>query len=204
MPKKKNSKKPKTDPTNFPETELLFLPRVASLSAIDKSEAEAAYAKLARRVYQYVAALVRRDAVDELCTHLMRRDRTAAILDMNEYQLALQLAMPGKFPPLNASMRKALGIKLAYAKKQEVAPEDVGTFIKKLPPMKEIKAELGLTTKAKEPTVTLVRRPKPRRRPQFFPKRSRTPPPVANSTAAKLKKANGRKNARSKHPTADE
>lgn len=197
--KTENSKRPKIDPEDFAEMELRFVRLAADLSSNDKGEADAAYAKLAARTYRYAGTLLRRDVVQNLIFFLIRRDRSAAILDMNVYQSVLQLAMPGKYSPLNASMRKGLALKLAFASKHGIKIDDLPNFMAKLPPVKQMKEELGIIPKAKQPKEAVKQGSTPALQP---PRRSATarkkPNSIVRMRAAKLVKTRRRKSALSK------
>lgn len=199
MPKKTREKLTRADLLNFSKMQTNFEDLAFPLGFLDKLQVQETFEKFVTRMYRYGRLLQRREAIDDLRTYLMHRDRSLAVLDHDPYQLALQLAMPGVYPRLTGAMRKTLAIKLAYADKRDVAIEDVAGFIKKLPPMKAIKQALGL---AFSPNLTTgsIRSARASKKPsRVIPsRRNRKPHPMETSTFAKLRKANRRKNARLK------
>jgi hypothetical protein len=130
------------------------------------------------------------NGVDDLRTYLCRRDRTAKVLDMNVFQLSLELAMPEKFP-----LRKALALKLACAAKRHLAPADIGAFVRKPPAVKTMKEELGLLpSKAAAPTIVPTP-PKVAKRKRLVSGKRRVHP-AANSKIAKAHRTAVRKRRR--------
>jgi hypothetical protein len=192
------------DPTNFDEVHNRFKKSVEALYDEDKSAANKAYEILAIKTYKYGNALANREAVDQLVTYLARRDRSTSVFSMGPYQLALELMMPGKYPPLHASLRRKLGMNLACAKKRGIRSADLAAFLKKLPPAKIIKEELGISSlkgpdDGSSPPPPVNRKPRPRTKP-----RRRVPHRLAGSASDKIRKAVARASKRVPPPDTEE
>lgn len=141
---KQDKPKPGIDPMDFAKVELVFQPLVANLSTQDHDAATAAFAKFAVCAYRYARKLSAADGEYELSRYLYHRDRTSTGVNLDIPQLALQLAMPGKYPPLSMTMRRSLALKFAYAMKQKIKSAALAEFLAKPPAVKKMKEALGL------------------------------------------------------------
>ena len=192
---KNSKKKNRADPTNFEKVEAKFLSLAEGLTAIDHVEAAEAYDRLAVRTYTYGKAVIQRDIEMGLANYLCRRDRSVAVFKMTVFELAIQLAFPGKFPPLHPQMRKTFATKLSYALLKRVKSDDLVPFLAKLPPAKKMKQELASGTAEQVVETTPVPRPTPAsKRPV---KRKPKPHRLANSPSHKALKASARAARRS-------
>ena len=191
MPKRK--KKQATDSTDFSAVTERFRKRVLALGDPNDEAAAEAYRELGSKLYSYAETITRRDAVSALGAYVARRDRSAAKLEMNVFQLVVELVMLGKFPPLGSTLRRHLAFELTFAKHRHVEPNELTVFLKRLPPRKVMKEELGLITKvpgspgwarrsAPGPSRLLPRNPKPHR--------------LANSASDKLRKQGAKMTAK--------
>jgi hypothetical protein len=192
------------DPTNFEEVHNHFKEKVEALYVEDKSDANRAYEELAVKIYKYGNAVTKRRAEDQLITYVARRDRSPSVFSMCIYQASLQLVMPGKYAPLNASLRRKLGFNLAFAKKRQIPSKDLVAFLSKLPPAKFIKEELGIPRSTGPDDGSSTRRPVNRKPGPRKKQRRRVPHRLAGSASDKMRKAGARASKRVPPPDTEE
>ena len=147
------------------------------------------YYRLATSLYKYAKQIKPKNEVESLAILLYRQTNLPATLNKSVFELVLQFAMPGKFTPLNATMRGKLASHFAKASEQGVLSEDLEAFIlaasKAQTPgrISKMRTADHATKEASAPVNTLKGRLK--RRPKDASKRH----PVANSSTHKAFKA---------------